>query len=318
MARFLVSFLILFSSLATAAASDLPPLVDADWLQQQRQQSELVIVDIRSGIDNGGDRSAFRKAHIPGSVYSSYTDDGWRESRDGVTGVMPPVSSLERLISGLGINNGDTVVLVPAGTGPTDFGSAARVYWTFKVLGHDAVTILNGGFAGWNEAGLEVASGEGAQRPFGTFKGELQPKLLATLEEVDDARQNQGQLVDARPADYFTGKEQSSATKAAGTIPGAMNLPHQNFLSQQGKAWYLNSDTIAGQLQSTSLDRDKRAIAFCNTAHWAATDWFVLSELAGFDEVALYDGSMAEWSQDSDRPMQAEKKGLAKLLDVFN
>jgi len=44
----------------------------------------------------------------------------------------------------------------------------------------------------------------------------------------------------------------------------------------------------------------------------------VLSELAGFDEVALYDGSMAEWSQDSDRPMQAEKKGLAKLLDVFN
>ncbi|MCL1487881.1 MAG: hypothetical protein MH186_08260 [Marinobacter sp.] len=61
MARFLVSFLILFSSLATAADSDLPPLVDADWLQQQRQQSELVIVDIRSGIDNGGDRSAFRK-----------------------------------------------------------------------------------------------------------------------------------------------------------------------------------------------------------------------------------------------------------------
>jgi thiosulfate/3-mercaptopyruvate sulfurtransferase len=318
MARFFVSFLIMFSSLAAAAGRDLPSLVDADWLQQQRQQSELVIVDIRSGIDNGGDRSTFRKAHIPGSVYSSYTDDGWRESRDGVTGVMPPVSSLERLISGLGINNGDTVVLVPAGTGPTDFGSAARVYWTFKVLGHDAVTILNGGFAGWNEAGFDVASGEGAQRPFGVFKGELRPELLATLEEVDDARQNQGQLVDARPADYFTGKEKSPATKAAGTIPGAMSLPHQNFLSQQGKVWYLNSDTIAGQLQSTSLDRNKRAIAFCNTAHWAATDWFVLSELAEFDEVALYDGSMAEWSQDSDRPMQAEKKGLARLLDVFN
>ncbi|MCL1487879.1 MAG: hypothetical protein MH186_08250 [Marinobacter sp.] len=81
-----------------------------------------------------------------------------------------------------------------------------------------------------------MASGEGAQRPFGAFKGELQPKLLATLEEVDDARQNQGQLVDARPADYFTGKEQSSAAKAAGTIPGAMNLPHQKLSQPAGQS----------------------------------------------------------------------------------
>jgi len=122
--------------------------VDAQWLSERLNEEKLVVLDVRSGIDNGGDRSSFQKSHIPGSVYSNYTNNGWRETRAGVAGLIPPVRSLERLIGSLGIANSSIVVLVPAGTGPTDFGSAARVYWTFKVLGHESVTILNGGLHG--------------------------------------------------------------------------------------------------------------------------------------------------------------------------
>jgi thiosulfate/3-mercaptopyruvate sulfurtransferase len=318
MSRLLALVLIVASSLAMASGDKTTPLVDADWLDANLNRSDLVVLDVRSGIDNGGDRSSFQQAHIPGSVYSSYTGDGWRESRNGVAGLLPPVASLERLIGSLGIGNEDTVVIVPAGTGVTDFGSAARVYWTFRVLGHDAVTILNGGFAGWQAAGFEVASGEGERRDAVQFDGTLQQELIASLEEVQTARNSQAQLVDARPSDYFTGETQSPAAKAPGTIPGSRSLPHADFLAQQDQAWYLNADVISSKVNQAELDPSARTIAFCNTGHWAATDWFVLSELAGFEEVALYDGSMAEWSQDSDRPLQVAKRGLGKILDFFN
>jgi len=317
MGRLFIVILLLASSLATAG-TDTPPLVDAAWLKSHLGQDNIVVLDVRSGIDNGGDRSSFQKAHIPGSVYSSYTDDGWRESRDGVQGVLPPVKSMERLIGGLGIGNEATVVIVPAGTGATDFGSAARVFWTFRVLGHDEVTILNGGFAGWQAEGYEVASGEGADRPFADFKGSVQEELIASLSEVEHARENQGQLVDARPEDYFRGETASPAARAPGTIPGSFNLPHFQFISEVSDVWYLNEDSITESIDRANLNANSRTIAFCNTGHWAATDWFVLSELAGFSEVALYDGSMSEWSQDSDRPMQVAKRGLGKLLDFFN
>ncbi|WP_323752725.1 sulfurtransferase [Marinobacter sp.] len=310
--------LCLLSGLSSGAESRVPALVDAQWLSERLNENNLVVLDIRSGIDGGGDRSSFEQAHIPGAVYSSYTDDGWRESRNGVAGLMPPVRSLERLIGSLGITNDSTVVLVPAGTGPTDFGSAARVYWTFKVMGHGSVTILNGGFAGWMAAGYDLAEGSGARLPLAQYNAELQEHLIASLEEVEVARGSQAQLVDARPADYFRGETKSPAAKAPGTIPGARNLPHHAFVAEQDKVFYLNQDSITEKVNDAELNPQTRTIAFCNTGHWAATDWFVLSEMAGFQEVALYDGSMAEWSQDSSRPMQIAKKGLGKLLDLFN
>lgn len=318
MSRLLAIILVFASSLAMAEGDKTPPLVDANWLNANLDRHGLVVLDVRSGIDNGGDRSSFQKAHIPGSIYSSYTGDGWRESRDGVAGLLPPVASLERLIGSLGIGNDDTVVVVPAGTGVTDFGSAARVYWTFRVLGHDDVTILNGGFAGWKAEGFETASGEADQRELTRFEGSLQQNLIASLEEVQEARDTQAQLVDARPSDYFRGENQSPAARAPGTIPGSRSLPHLGFLGERDQVWYLNEDSITAQVNQAELNPATRTIAFCNTGHWAATDWFVLSELAGFEEVALYDGSMAEWSQDSSRPLQVAKKGLGKLLDLFN
>jgi len=129
---------------AQAASASVPPLVDTDWLADRLQDDNLAIVDVRSPIDNG-DEVAFSDGHVPGAADAGYADTAWRAERDGVIGQLPPIESLEGLIGTLGVDNADTVVVVPAGTGPTDFGSAARVYWTFKALGHDAVTILNGG-----------------------------------------------------------------------------------------------------------------------------------------------------------------------------
>jgi thiosulfate/3-mercaptopyruvate sulfurtransferase len=301
-----------------AQAADLTPLVDGDWLDAHLGDDNLVILDVRSAIDDGGDRDSFEAAHIPGSLYSNYIEDGWRESRNDIAGLMPAVEDLENLISALGIGNDDTVVIVPGGTGETDFGSAARIYWTFKVLGHDTVAILNGGFAGWEQQGFEVASGSSPSPETADFQASLREELIATTEEVEAARSSQAQLVDARPSDYFSGDNKSPAARVAGTIPGSTNLPHHTMMRGQDNAFFLDVDGLQARINEAELDRNTQTIAFCNTGHWAATDWFVLSEMAGFDNVSMYDGSMAAWTASDARPVQVAKRGLGKLLDFFN
>jgi thiosulfate/3-mercaptopyruvate sulfurtransferase len=294
------------------------PLVEADWLDQQLGSDGLVVLDVRSSIDDGGDRESFEAARIPGSRYSSYTDAGWRETRDDVAGLMPDVADLEALIGDLGIGNDDTVVVVAGGTGPTDFGSAARIYWTFKALGHDEVTILNGGFAGWQARGFDVASGSPDTPEATDFSGSLQAHLLATTEEVEAARGADEPLVDARPPGFFTGETQSPATRAPGTIPGAVNLPHDGALVERNGAYYLEPERLNASIDALGLDGEASTVAFCNTGHWAASGWFQLSEIGGLENTTMYDGSMAEWTRDDARPLHLADRGIVSVGELVD
>ncbi|RDB43970.1 sulfurtransferase [Halomonas sp. DQ26W] len=303
---------------AQVQAADISPLVEAKWLDKHLNDENQVVLDVRSSIDDGGDRDSFEAARIPGSRYSSYIEDGWREARDDVAGLLPAIEPLQELIGSLGIDNDTTVVIVPAGTGPTDFGSAARIYWTFKTLGHDEVAILDGGFAGWQQQGFDTASGPVSAAEPKRFQASLREELIATTEQVEQARQTQTQLVDARPSDYFTGETVSPAVRTAGTIPGARNLPHQSHFGDRAGAYYLDKEGLASRINTAELDRNARTITFCNTGHWAATDWFVLSEVAGFDNVSMYDGSMAAWTISDSRPVQLARRGLERLQEALD
>ena len=318
---FVKSFLLglaLVLLLTTQAQAQLPALVDADWLKSQLDREDLVILDVRSSIDQGGDRAAFEAGQIPGSVYSSYTDDGWRENRGGVVGLLPATASLERLIGSLGISNDSLVVVVPAGSGPTDFGSAARIYWTFKLLGHDQVTLLNGGVRGWEQAGYALVAGAAHYEP-ARFQANLRAELLTTAEQVSERLSTRpASLVDSRPAAFFTGETQAGPVASPGTLPGAVNFEYQKFMVERDGVWYLDEEILSRQLASSGLRQEDDLVSFCNTGHWAATNWFALSELAGLEGVSLYDGSMAEWASDSSRELQVPPRGLARLLNYFN
>lgn len=312
----LVGWLLLV--LAPAAQAKLPPLVDVDWLNSHLDQEGLVILDVRSSIDEGGDRAAFEEQHLPGSIYSSYTEDGWRETRNRVAGLLPATASLERLIGSLGISNDSWVVLVPAGSGPTDFGSAARIYWTFKLLGHDQVAILNGGVAAWKQAGLPLDSGPADYQP-AVFQANLREELLTSVNQIEERLASRPEsLVDARPQAFFTGETQAGPVASPGTLPGAVNFEHQSFLVEREGVWLLDEIKLSRQLAQTPLDQEESLVSFCNTGHWAATNWFALSELAGLDQVSLYDGSMAEWASDPSRELQVPPRGLSRILNFFN
>ena len=299
----------------TAYAQSLQPLVSVQWLHDNLDRKGLVIVDVRSEID-GTTRKEFQAGHIPGAVYSSYTGEGWRTEKNGVPGMLPSVHDLELLIGDLGISNDTEVVIVPAGESATDVGSATRVYWTFKVLGHDKVAVLNGGYKAWTEAGYPTEQGQNP--PWrATFEADFREELIEDAKDVEQARTAGVQLVDNRPESHFLGREKHPAARAAGTIPGSLNLQEQQ-LTEDGTAFILDREKLNALMQQASV-KDSETITFCNTGHWASLGWFALSEIAGNQNVAMYDGSMTDWTQDEARPLQTERRGLGGLIDwLFN
>jgi thiosulfate/3-mercaptopyruvate sulfurtransferase len=299
--------------LAPAAAGEASPLVSAAWLKERLTAPDLVIVDIRSALDGGG-VEAYRNGHIPGAVHSDYDKAGWRVTRGNLPTMLPSIPELEKLIGETGIDEDVHVVVVPAGVHVLDFGAAARVYWTLKVLGHRAVSVLDGGYAAWTaDPANPVETGASPASPR-IFTASLDKTLLASVDEVNEAvRSGRTTLVDARPADFFFGRQKHPGAQSYGHIPGALNV--------DSAALY---DATTNRLKSK--DALTRALAgvpngpvtsYCNTGHWAATDWFVLSEILGRNDVKLFPGSMVEWTADARRPVDSQRTKWDDLKKVL-
>ena len=279
------------------------PLVSVKWLNDNLTNDKLVVLDIRNKID-GGSKEAFEIGHIPQAVYSNYLTEGWRTTVDGIVGMLPPVNDLEILIGGLGIGNDSHVIVVPGGVSSSDFGSASRVYWTFKVLGHNNVSILDGGYAAWIQQ-LPNQLETGAVNPTtAIFKADFQSKYLATTEEVVNALANSSSvLVDARPEEQFLGKSKHGKALAAGTIPGAFNLQQQTLV-EENTSFFKDAITVAQLVKEVGIESTEGEITYCNTGHWATVAWFALSEVLGHENVKNYDGSMVGWTADPSRPLE--------------
>ena len=285
------------------AASAGAALVGAAWLEDRLGAPDLAVLDIRNRID-GGSSAAYRAGHIPGAVHSSYTEDGWRVAVDGVAGMLPPVSDLEALIGELGIDERDHVVIVHGGVGSSDFGSAARIYWTFQQLGHAAVSILDGGFRAWTaDAARPVARGAPSIEPV-DYVATAAASAPTTVGEVLAALDGGATLLDARPAEQYRGASKHAAARVGGHIPGALNFSQANWFDAE-RGEMRDVATVAATLPAAVREGEGPLVSYCNTGHWAATNWFVLSELLGRDDVRLYDGSMTEWTADPARPVAA-------------
>jgi thiosulfate/3-mercaptopyruvate sulfurtransferase len=286
-----------------ASAQQAQPLVSVEWLKQHRSDPSVYVLDIRSAIDGGG-AAAYAQGHIPGAVHSDYDKAGWRVTRDNVPFMLPTLAQLEKLIGEVGIDEDKHVVIVPAGVHYTDFGSAARVYWTLKIAGLKRISILDGGYAAWKaNPANPVETGPNPPSPT-IVTVTLDKALLADAADVERVLQSRSAtLLDARPASFFAGKEKAPAAAAYGHIPGAINIDSAGFydaarnrLKPKAELEELASAIPAGPV-----------VSYCNTGHWAATDWFVLHELVGRRNVSLYDGSMVEWTADSSRKVESSR-----------
>ena len=310
----LAPFLFVIAAMSAAIAAT--PLVDAAWLENRLGNEGIVLIDLRNKID-GGSYQTYLEGHIPSAVHSDYLKDGWRVGRDDVVGLLPEAAQFEALARKLGVSGDSHVVLVPAGVGATEFGSSARAYWTFKVFGHDKVSILDGGFAGWKAAYPDrVETGAPMAPAPGDFTAVFQPQGYVTTEQVRqivDAGKGTT-LLDGRTREQFLGDAKHPKAVSGGRIPGAELLfqEHAYDVSANRLKSVAELETVYGD-----LDPDLPIVSYCNTGHWAATNWFVLSEVLGHDDVKLYDGSMVEWTADGDNPLLVGESNMDKVRNFL-
>jgi len=303
---------ILSSGLGSALAAT--PLVDSAWVKANIGKPGIVFLDVRGKLA-GKSKADYLRGHIPGAVWTNYLKDGWRtKDAHGTPGMMAPVAKLEKLIGGLGISDSSHVVIVPNGGKATDVGTGTRIYWTFKVLGHDDVSLLNGGMVAYTKT-VDKAT----KKPVNPLdKGMVKPAVavftahprmdwIATKEEVKKASVSGGMLVDNRPNNQFLGVNRHPKAKRFGTIPGAKNLP-ENWLTENGGGTFRPKSTLIKLYEAAGVPTTGKQITFCNSGHWASIGWFVSHEILGDKQARMYDGSMLEWAADKSLPMERKIK----------
>lgn len=252
---------------------------------------DVTILDIRSP-------GAYAEGHVKGAVNAPY--GLWRGPREN-PGQRLSDEQLTALLQSLGVMPEKPVIVTYAGRNDTDFGAAARVYWTLKSAGVQQIAILNGGLQAWAEAGLSLSTEPVVPTP-SQMQASLSDQWLLTREGVLDVVQGRSdaRLVDARPLQFFEGEVKHGAAAQAGTLEGALNLVHSSWFGPDHYKMISTPEAAAEIARNAGYDGEPGdgdvLVSFCNTGHWAATNWFALSEVAGIENVKLYPESMVGWS----------------------
>jgi thiosulfate/3-mercaptopyruvate sulfurtransferase len=215
--------------------------------------------------------------------------------------MLPSAAKFASKVKKLGLGNGNRIVIYDRASGGS---AAARVWWTFRVFGHGEVSILDGGMAKW-QAELRPVE----DQPPVTRERHFLPRVDQTLVRVkhqmlanlDGKRE---QVIDARSAGRFKGEEKEPwpHTKV-GHIPGSLNLPWTELIDPESKT-FLPVEQIRAKFETAGLSKDKPVVASCGSGVTACVLAFGLY-LTGRDDVAIYDGSWAEWGLAEDTPVEA-------------
>lgn len=271
------------------------PLVDAQWLASNLQKPHVVILDLQP-------TNVYSQYHVPGAVNSSYPN--WRRpDANGTPQMMPPVADLEKLIGGLGIGNDTHVVLVVTGRRAGEMASATRVYWTFKALGHNKISILDGGLVAYASNKGNRIEREVNQPQKQVFKAKLNPDYLVSIDVVKASLNGGVTLVDNRSGAEYQGIMGGRGKERPGTIPGSVNLPF-DWLTVNGSARFHTTENLKRIYQATGVSLEGEQISFCHTGHRTSLAWFVSHELLGNNKARLYDGSTVEWAVNSSVPIE--------------
>lgn len=305
-----------------AAAAALPgPLVTPAWLAAHT--AGVVVLDVREDPegftaqprfardpDSGKRRLMQLGGHIPGAhliEFSSLRADRLIDGRR-IHWMLPDAKQFQAVMRAAGVPAGKPIVIVSQGTQPEELDTAARAYWSIKYYGDDQLAILDGGMARWLEEGYPVESAVpvGSRAQAGDWSaGTPRTRLLADSAQVANASRAGAQLIDARPPAFYYGLQKKPVVAAAGHIGGAVDFPPELQTRPVGMSQrFLSAAQYRAILGSMGVKLDKPVIAYCNTGHLASGAWFIVSELLGDHQAAVYDGSMLRWAAEG-RPVVA-------------
>ncbi len=270
--------------------------VSTDWLAAHLDDPAVAIIDGSWYLptENRDAEAEYRKAHIPGAVF--FNLDKVADTSSGLPHMLPAPEEFARSVGALGISDKQTIVVYD-GAG---LFSAPRVRWTFRTMGARDVRILEGGFPQWIADGRPVESGE--PRPaLKVFAAKLNAAAVRSIAEVRNiVATGSATVVDARSGERFRGEApEPRPGLRSGHMPGSRNLP-SGALVADGR---LKGDAeIEAAFAAAGVDPNKPIVTSCGSGVTAAILALGL-ETIGARNVALYDGSWAEWGGAQDAPV---------------
>ena len=263
--------------------------LDAGW----------AVVDCRYDLkDHSWGHSQYVAGHIPGAAYASLSQD-MSGSPDGTNGrhPLPAPEAMAATFGRLGIATGTQAVLYDQDNGMY----AARLWWMLRYMGHDAVAVLDGGWAKWIREGRPMRGGDERPRP-AQFTGRLREGLRLHVGDVEKlVGDGNTLLVDARGPDRFRG-ENETLDKSAGHIPGAVNHFFRSNVAADGTM--LPAEQLRAHFAKTLGDkRPEQVVMYCGSGVTACQNLLAM-EHVGLHGARLYPGSWSEWSSDPARPTE--------------
>lgn len=288
------------------------PVITVSQLQPLLQTKSVKVLDIRELVQPDQKTPIYAAGHIPGALPAPYS--GFRGGKDNPGG-LPAEDKLSAFLSSLGVTPQTPLVIAGPGKTFTDFGAAARVYWTLKVSGFTDLAVLDGGLTAWTAAKLPLETGMPSLTP-STVQVKYDRSQIVSVDEVKTLTASGGnpggKLIDARPESFYKGDVRHPASARWGTLPGAENADSEIwFTPKTGNL--LPSDQIKAIAQQKGLLANADTVSFCNTGHWAATNWFILSEVLGQSGARMYPDSMVAWSK-AGLPMENEPSRAVVLF----
>ena len=272
------------------------PLVSTDWLAERLGEPGLVILDgsWHMPADDRDAKAEYAQGHIPGAVF--FDIDEIADHATDLPHMLPTPQSFATAARRLGVDPDSTVVVYDS----VGVFSAPRVWWTFRVMGHERVFVLDGGLKRWVAEGLALES-SWREPAHGEFKAHFRADLVANFDDVRRIVETGGpQLVDARSAARFRGDApEPRPGLRAGHMPGAHNVPWSAVTASDGSV--ADPQGLRAAFEAGGVDLAGPIITTCGSGLTAALLALGLARL-GREDVAVYDGSWSEWGAKSDAP----------------
>ncbi|HPC87113.1 MAG TPA: sulfurtransferase [Smithellaceae bacterium] len=286
----LASFIVLLP--AAGLARDIAPIVSTDWLLANLKNPKLVVLDIRRVEE-------YREGHIPGALNAFY--GAWAYMKDGLYASLPEKDDIDDTIGYMGIDFDRWVVVTGCMDTPRLSYQSARVACTLQYAGIENVALLDGGINKWI-AEKKPLSTRVEKRKASKFKGKYTSEKFADKNYVKE-RLGKLILLDLREREFFTGEKKMDCVPMRGHIPGAFNMP-TSCAFHKDRTFKTKEELKAIAEAAAGKDRNATIVTYCDAGQCCPTWSYLLTEVLGYTNVRLYIGSMQEWMQDPQAPVE--------------
>lgn len=274
------------------------PLATCEWLRSNLDRNDVAVLDASFFLpaDKRNAAAEYRECHIPGARF--FDIDAVADRTTPLPHMLPGPADFAEAVGKLGIGNDSLVVAYDNNR----FMASARLWWMFRVFGHERVLVLDGGLQRWRMLGLPV-NADAVAPPPRTFHAGFRPELVRGLPQMRRlAETHDCQLVDARSPGRFEGRDpEPRPGLKSGHIPGSRNLFFAELVDADSRLMRSVAE-IAQRFSQAGLDPAKPVVATCGTGVTAAVLALALYRL-GREDAAVYDGSWSEWGGLPDTPV---------------